>query len=160
MTMGGLGVVLAMLGVVACPISSGDTAFRSARLTLADWFRLDQKSWKNRLLLTIPLLGLGAVISQLDYTSIWEYFASTNQILAMIVLWTASMYLIKNGQKPYITIVPAVFMSMVTMTFVFESDLYLGRVKPLASVSIALGIVFAFAFLMLFLYKARKQQLS
>lgn len=159
MTMGGVGVVLAMLGVVACPISSGDTAFRSARLTLADWFKLDQKSWKNRLLLTIPLLAFGAVISQLDYTAIWNYFASTNQILAMIVLWTASMYLIKSGRKPYIAIIPAFFMSAVTMTFVFESDLYLGKVAFLANAARVLGAVFALVFLMCFLYKAKKQRI-
>ena len=71
-------VLLFMLGVIACPISSGDTAFRSARLTLADALHLDQKSYKNRLILTLPLLLLGVLVSQLDYTSIWNYFASTN----------------------------------------------------------------------------------
>ena len=75
-----------MLGVIACPISSGDTAFRSARLTIADALKLDQKSYRNRLLVTIPLLSLGVLVSQLDYTSIWNYFASTNQILAAIVV--------------------------------------------------------------------------
>ena len=76
--MGGVGAILAMLGVIACPISSGDTAFRSARLTVADALHLDQKSYKNRLILTLPLLLLGVLVSQLDYTSIWNYFASTN----------------------------------------------------------------------------------
>lgn len=94
-TMGGVGAILAMKGVIACPISSGDTAFRSARLTVADALHLDQKSYKNRLILTLPLLLLGVLVSQLDYTSIWNYFASTNQILAAIVLWTAAMYLKK-----------------------------------------------------------------
>lgn len=155
-TMGGFGIVLAMLGVIACPISSGDTAFRSARLTLADWFKLDQKDWKKRLLLTVPLLGLGILVSQLDYTAIWNYFASTNQILAMIVLWTAGMYLIKNGRKPYIAIVPAAFMSAVTVTFVCRSDLYLGRIPGLAGIANVIGIVLAAVFLGLFLMKAKQ----
>ena len=98
-TMGGVGIALAMLGVIACPITSGDTAFRSARLVLADWFHMDQKSWKNRLILCIPVLGVGAILGignalgMIDYTIIWRYFSWTNQTLAMIVLWAASMYL-------------------------------------------------------------------
>lgn len=155
-TMGGIGIVLAMLGVIACPISSGDTAFRSARLTLADWLNIDQQDWKKRLLLTVPLLGCGVLVSQLDYTSIWNYFASTNQILAMIVLWTASMYLVKNGKKPYITAIPATFMSAVTMTFVFKSPLYLGRISAIASMANILGIALAAIFLALFCVKASK----
>lgn len=155
-TMGGVGIVLAMLGVIACPISSGDTAFRSARLTLADWLKIDQKDWKKRLVLTIPLLGLGVLVSQLDYSAIWNYFASTNQILAMIVLWTAGMYLVKNGKKPYIAIVPATFMTAVTMTFVFKSELYLGGISFLASIADIIGIVIALALLVIFLVVSNK----
>lgn len=155
-TMGGIGIVLAMLGVIACPISSGDTAFRSARLTLADWLKIDQKDWKKRLYLTVPLLGCGVLVSQLDYTAIWNYFASTNQILAMIVLWTASMYLVKNGKKPYITVIPATFMSAVTMTFCFKSPLYFGGISALAGAADVIGLVLAAAFLVLFILKAKK----
>jgi len=155
-TMGGFGIVLAMLGVIACPISSGDTAFRSARLTIADWFKIDQKDMKKRLYITVPLLGIGVLVSQLDYTAIWNYFASTNQILAMIVLWTAGMFLVKNGKKPYIAIVPATFMSAVTMTFVFKSPLYLGGIGALAGAANIIGIVLAVAFLCLFIVAAKK----
>lgn len=155
-TMGGVGVVLAMLGVIACPITSGDTAFRSARLGIADWFGLEQKSFKNRLILTVPLLALGVLVSQLDYTAVWNYFASTNQILAMIVLWTASMYLVKNGKKPYITAIPAVFMSAVTMTFVFQSNLYFGGIGFLSSNAKIIGIVLAVVYLVLFIFAAKK----
>ena len=92
-TMGGIGIALAMVGVIVCPITSGDTAFRSARLTLADWIGLDQKQFSKRLILTVPLLAAGALIGHLDYTIVWRYFSWTNQTLAMIVLWTASMFL-------------------------------------------------------------------
>ena len=91
-TMGSIGVILAMLGVIACPITSGDTAFRSARLTLSDWFQIDQESYANRLKLCIPVLGVGAVLGFgntlgfIDYSVIWRYFSWTNQTLAMIVL--------------------------------------------------------------------------
>ena len=94
-TMGSVGVVLAMVGVIACPITSGDTAFRSARLTLADWFGINQNDMKKRLMLCVPLLAVGAFIGHLDYAVVWRYFSWTNQTLAMIVLWTASMYLFR-----------------------------------------------------------------
>lgn len=155
-TMGGFGAVLAVLGVIACPISSGDTAFRSARLTIADWFKIDQKDWKKRLYLTAPLLACGVLVSQLDYNAIWNYFASTNQMLAMIVLWTAAMFLVKNGKKPYIAAVPAAFMSAVTMTFALGSPLYFGKIAFLAKSAKVLGIVIAAVFTALFVVKAKK----
>ncbi len=80
-------------GVIACSITSGDTAYRSARLTIADWFHVDQQDWKKRLLLTVPLLGVGALICQIDYQVVWRYFFWSNQTLAMIALWAGSMYL-------------------------------------------------------------------
>ena len=82
--MGGVGIALAMIGVVVCPITSGDTAFRSARLTLADWFKIDQDSYANRLKLCIPVLGVGAflgignALGFINYTVIWRYFSWTN----------------------------------------------------------------------------------
>ncbi len=161
-TMGKVGVVLAMLGVIACPITSGDTAFRSARLTLADWFKIDQKNWKKRLALAAPLLLLGYLVCQLDYTTVWNYFASTNQILAMIVLWTAAMYLVKNGKSPWIAVVPATFMSAVTMTCVFSTDLYLGGLfgDSATMVGRVAGIVLAVLFLGIFLSKSKKAAVS
>ena len=98
-TMGGVGIALAMIGVVVCPITSGDTAFRSARLTLSDWFHIDQSTYANRLKLCVPVLGIGAILGignatgLIDYTVIWRYFSWTNQTLAMIVLWAAAMFL-------------------------------------------------------------------
>ena len=95
-TMGSVGVALAMIGVIACPITSGDTAFRSARLTLADWFGINQNDMKKRLMLCVPLLAVGAFIGHLDYAVVWRYFSWTNQTLAMIVLWTASICSVKR----------------------------------------------------------------
>ena len=154
--MGGFGAILAMLGVIACPISSGDTAFRSARLTIADALHLDQKSYKNRLILTIPLLVLGVLVSQLDYTSIWNYFASTNQILAAIVLWTAAMYLRHEGKNGFIAAVPATFMTAVTVSFVFDSKLYLGGIPFFPVISRYVGVGIALVLFLLFVLKAPK----
>lgn len=156
-TMGKAGVVLAMLGVIACPITSGDTAFRSARLTLADWLKLDQKNWKNRLVIAGPLLLLGYVVCQLDYATIWNYFASTNQILAMIVLWTTGVYLVENGKSPWTAIIPASFMSFVTMTCVLSSNLYFGKLFGSAADTVGSigGLALGLAFLALFLRKTK-----
>lgn len=152
-TMGGIGVALAMVGVIACPITSGDTAFRSARLTIADWFKVDQDKWQKRLLLCVPLLAAGAIIGHLDYSIVWRYFSWTNQTLAMIVLWTASMYLVKQHKNFWITAVPATFMSAVSMTYFVAAGecLNLGT-----AIAYPVGIVLAVAFLALFMVKAKK----
>lgn len=155
-TMGGIGVLLAMLGVVACPITSGDTAFRSARLTLADWFKIDQNDMKKRAMLTLPVLLAGAVISQLDYSVVWRYFSWTNQTLAMIVLWAASMYLYKEKKNYWITVVPATFMSAVSMTYFFCAPECLGAFGLTTAVAYPAGIAFAVFFLFLFIRATKK----
>ena len=153
-TMGGVGVALAMIGVIVCPITSGDTAFRSARLTLADWFGIDQGKFTKRLILCVPLLAVGAFVGHLDYTIIWRYFSWTNQTLAMIVLWTASMFLFKEKKNYWITAVPATFMSAVSMTYFFYAKecLNLGT-----KVAYPAGIIIAAVFFGIFMYATRKQ---
>lgn len=112
-----IGLLFVMIGVIACPITSGDTAFRACRLTLADWFKIDQKPFLKRLFLSAPLLLLGVIISQLPYDVIWRYFSWSNQTLAMIVLWAATVYLRGKKQRYFITLVPAVFMTAVSATY-------------------------------------------
>ncbi|WP_349946125.1 carbon starvation CstA family protein [Lacrimispora sp. BS-2] len=116
--LGPVGAVIAMIGVIACPISSADTAYRSARLTLADWFQMDQKPVKNRLILTIPLLTVGAILTQFDVQIVWRYFSWSNQTLAMIALWSASVYLYRRKRFYWITVLPATFMSAVSFTYI------------------------------------------
>ncbi len=162
-TMGSVGLVLAMLGVIACPITSGDTAFRSARLTLSDWFKIDQASYANRLKLCVPVLGIGSILGignalgAIDYNIIWRYFTWTNQTLAMIVLWTASMFLFRNKKNYWITAVPATFMSAVSATYFVMAPECLGLlVKVPGAVAYPIGIVFAVAMLALFLSATKK----
>ena len=152
-TMGGVGVALAMIGVIVCPITSGDTAFRSARLTLADWFGIDQGKFTKRLILCVPLLAVGAFVGHLDYTIIWRYFSWTNQTLAMIVLWTASMYLFREKKNYWITAVPATFMSAVSMTYFFCAEECLGLSTKVAY---PVGIILAAAFLGIFIHATKK----
>ena len=119
--LGSVGGVLAIVGVVVCPITSGDTAFRSARLILAEWTKLDQKKIKFRLLITIPLLGVSAVLTQLDFNVLWRYFSWSNQTLAMISLWVATSYLVKtkkNKIASLLTAVPATFMTAVSVAYI------------------------------------------
>ena len=172
-TMGGVGIALAMIGVVVCPITSGDTAFRSARLTLADWFKIDQDSYGNRLKLCVPVLGVGAflgignALGFINYTVIWRYFSWTNQTLAMIVLWAASMYLFKEKKNYWITAVPATFMSAVSATYFVLAPECLGgllnhktaegAIVYNTAVAYPVGILFAIAMLALFIYATKKQ---
>jgi len=119
--LGNVGGVLAIIGVVVCPITSGDTAFRSARLILAEWTKLDQKKISGRLIITIPLLAVSAVLTRLDFNVLWRYFSWSNQTLAMISLWVATSYFIRNGKKWYMTLItalPATFMSAVSATYI------------------------------------------
>ena len=119
--LGMAGGALAIVGVIACPITSGDTAFRSARLILAEITGLDQKKIRNRLIITLPLLGIGAILTQLDFNVLWRYFSWSNQTLAMVSLWVATAYLIKKGNGRFsslITALPAAFMSAVSLTYI------------------------------------------
>ena len=152
--LGSVGGVLAVIGVVVCPITSGDTAFRSARLILAEWTGLDQKHIKNRLIITIPLLLIGAILTQLDFNVLWRYFSWSNQTLAMISLWVATAYLLDRGTKLYKTLVtalPATFMSAVSMTYILMAKEGLGLI---AGIAYPVGIIFAAILFCFYLYKA------
>ncbi len=129
--LGAVGGVLAIAGVVICPITSGDTAFRSARLILAETFRLEQKKIKNRLLITIPLLIVGglltwfAVVNDNGFQIIWRYFSWSNQTLAMIALWVSTAYLLKEGKYKFgslLTAFPAAFMTAVSLTYILMAQ--------------------------------------
>ena len=116
--LGKIGGVLALLGIVAAPITSGDTAFRSARLILSDIFKSNQKKIINRLLISLPLFIIAFALTQIDFGIIWRYFAWSNQTLAMIVLWTITAYLIYENKAYWVTLLPAIFMTMVCSTYI------------------------------------------
>ena len=153
--MGTVGGILAVIGVVACPVTSGDTAFRGARLILAEWTGLNQKKIKNRLIITIPLLGAGALLTQLDFNVLWRYFSWSNQTLAMIALWVATAYLVKNGKNKIgslLTAVPASFMSAVSLTYILMAD---EGFKLSAAIAYPAGIVFAAVLFAIYVFKAQ-----
>lgn len=149
--LGNVGGILAIIGVVVCPITSGDTAFRSARLILAEWTKLDQKKIANRLIITLPLLGVGAVLTQVDFNVLWRYFSWSNQTLAMIALWVATAYLIKNNKSrmsSLITAIPASFMSAVSLTYILMAP---EGFKLSALIGYPAGILFAVSMFILYL---------
>lgn len=116
--LGRFGGALAILGVVACPITSGDTAFRSARLIVADFTKLNQKPILHRLLISLPIFAIAWLITRLDFSVIWRYFGFANQTLATIVLWMAAVYMMEHKKNHWIATVPAVFMTAVCSTYI------------------------------------------
>jgi len=117
--LGGFGGILALLGVVAAPITTGDTAFRGARLIVADFLNYKQGPLKNRLIISVPLFVVGFLLTQINFAIIWRYFAWANQALGMVFLWTISVYLIQKQKPAWITVIPAMFMTAVISTYIF-----------------------------------------
>lgn len=152
--LGKVGGVLAILGVIAAPITSGDTAFRSARLTIADLLKYKQEPIKNRLMLTLPLFVIAFALTKIDFNIIWRYFAWSNQTLAMIVLWTAAMYLSLRKQFHWIATVPATFMTAVSITYIMIAP---EGFQLSAAISYPIGIVAAVGALVWFLSAAKKK---
>lgn len=125
-TLGKVGAVLALLGVVVAPITSGDTAFRSARLIIADMTGIDQRSVMKRFMICIPLFIVGFCITLVDFGIVWRYFAWANQSLAVVVLWSIYVWLAIRGKNVWIAMIPAIVMTYVICSFMFISPQFLG----------------------------------
>ncbi|MCG3056073.1 carbon starvation protein A, partial [Escherichia coli] len=111
-----IGGTLAIIGVIILPITSGDTAFRSARMIIADYLNFSQIKLPNRLIIAAPLFVIAFILTKIDFTLLWRYFSWANQSTAVIALWIASMYLIVKGANHWISTIPALFMTMATTT--------------------------------------------
>ena len=160
--LGVLGGVLAVLGVVAAPITSGDTAFRSARLIIADFLHLEQKSMAKRLYIAVPLFILSGLLLWYNladangFNTIWRYFGWANQTLSVFMFWTATVYLVRNKPGMYylVTLIPGLFMTAVCTTFILVDKIGLGLPQPLIP-WIALG-TFAISAILFYIWKLRK----
>ena len=125
--LGVTGAVLAMLGVVAAPITSGDTAFRSARLIVAEWLKMNQRPIARRLLICVPLfaVSIAMLIWQVrnpdGFNTIWQYFGWSNQTLSVFTLWTLTVWLARENKPYWITLIPAIFMTVVCSSFLVVS---------------------------------------
>ena len=155
-TLGVVGGILAILGVVAAPITSGDTAFRSARLIIADVFNIEQRTKWKRLVICIPIFAAGIALTFVNFDVVWRYFAWTNQALASVVLWTIVVYLHKEKRNYWVALIPALFMTYICSSFVFVSNQFVGLgATPLAYV---LGGVLTAALAAVMGYKLYKQR--
>ena len=136
--LGVAGAVLAMLGVVAAPITSGDTAFRSGRLIVSEWLKMDQRPIAKRLVICIPMFGvsIAMLIWQIEnpdgFNTIWQYFGWSNQALSVFTLWTMTVYLVRNNKCYWVTLIPALFMTTVCSTFLFVSKQAFGLPSEVA----------------------------
>ena len=108
--------------------------------SISDWFNIEQKSISKRLLLTVPLLGVGAILTQMDVQMIWRYFSWSNQTLAMFALWAGAVYLAKNKKNSWVAAVPATFMSAVSLTYILMAP---EGFKLSSSIAYPAGIIFA-----------------
>ena len=151
--LGHFGGLLAIIGVVILPISSGDTAFRSARLIIADFVNLTQKPTSKRLLIAVPLFVVGFLISRGDFGVIWRYFGWANQTLATIVLWAGAAYLVKQGKLHWIATIPATFMTAVVATYLAYAPIGFHLSLEISTV---IGLLVAAGSFVLFLVKFRR----
>lgn len=152
--LGVVGGILALLGVVAAPITSGDTAFRSARLIIADLMRLEQRTVWKRFAICIPLFVLGWWITTVDFDVVWRYFAWTNQSLATIVLWAITVYLFRRKVNYLLALVPAVMMTYVCSSFLFVSNQFFGMEDR--TTAYLLGGLLTLILTLVMIYKLRK----
>jgi carbon starvation protein CstA len=155
--LGQVGAIFAIVGVIACPITTGDTAFRSARLMIADLFKLEQKSLKARLMVSIPLFVLGFALSQLSFGTIWKFLGLFNQLLSMVMLWTAAMYLVEKRKNHWLLSIPATFMTAICVTFILVAPNKNGGLAMDTTIGYSIGIAIALMVFSWFLLTARRK---
>jgi carbon starvation protein CstA len=148
--LGKIGGILALIGVVAAPITSGDTAFRSARLIIADSFKIKQDKIIKRFYITLPMFAVAILLTQIDFSIIWRYFGWANQTLSVFVLWTAAVYMQRTTGRYWFVLIPALFMTAVVVSYILVAPegFSLGK-----NISYMAGIGSSLVLLILFLYQ-------
>ena len=157
--LGSIGGTLAVLGVIILPITSGDTSFRSARMIIGDYLNFSQKKISSRLWIALPLFALSFALTKMDFTLLWRYFSWANQSTAVIALWVGAMYLFIGKKNYWIAMIPGIFMTMATMTYIFNAPIGFGFSLNIAYI---IGAVITIAITVLFFraaIKARANQL-
>ena len=155
--LGKVGAVIAILGVVICPITSGDTAFRSLRLSLADMLKYDQKPVFKRLVICLPIFAVAFMFCKVDFSTAWSYLGIANQVLAAIVMWTASAYLINKGKPHWMCSIPAAFLTFICVCFILVAPLGFGLAPIVGYVA---GIVTAIALFVFCIIKGTRRGTS
>ena len=154
--LGKVGAVIAVVGVVVCPITSGDTAFRSLRLTLADLFKSDQKPISRRLLISVPIFALAFFCCKMDFSTVWNYVGIGNQLLATLVLWTSAAYLISKGKPHWMCSLPAAFLTFVCVSYFIMAPNKAGGLHLAPVIGYVAGAAAGLALLIFCMIKARK----
>ena len=156
--LGKVGAVLAILGVVLCPITSGDTAVRSLRLMLADVMKVSQVPVRNRLAMAVPIFAVAALCCMLDFSVLWNYVGICNQVVACIMLWTFSKYLSRK-KKHIFTSLPATFLTYVCVSYFMIAPNVNGGLELNHTLSyIVAGVISAVAFASFNMYCHRRQK--
>ncbi|MEN6618085.1 MAG: SGNH/GDSL hydrolase family protein [Rikenellaceae bacterium] len=158
--LGRFGAIIAIIGVVVCPITTGDTAFRSLRLIVADAFKFEQKPIKNRLVIAIPIFLVALVFCNLDFSTIWKYVGIGNQVLATIILWTGATYLTTVKKAHWILSIPATFLTMICVSYFVVAPYKAGGLSLDPLVGYIAGIIAAIATFVIFINKKVKKKKS
>ena len=156
--LGRLGAIIAIIGVVVCPITSGDTAFRSMRLIIADALKFNQKPIKNRLIVSIPIFIIAYLLCNVDFSTIWKYVGIGNQVLATITLWTAATYLAKKAKAHWMMSIPATFLSIVCTTYFLIAPYKVGGLYLSPSISYPIGAIVGIGLFVLFITKITRNK--
>ncbi|MCI1779790.1 MAG: carbon starvation protein A [Bacteroidales bacterium] len=149
------GGIIAILGVIFCPITTGDTAFRSLRLIIADGLKFNQKTVKNRLIISIPLFFLAYILCTFDFSTIWKYVGISNQVLAAVTLWTISAYFKIKGKPHWIMSIPATFLTFVCISYFFVAPYNAGGLSMNHTLGYITGTAASLALLAIFCLKKR-----
>ena len=139
-TLGIVGGFIALFGVVAAAVTSGDTAFRSARLIIADVLGVEQRSIAKRFMIAVPLFAIAITLLFVDFDVVWRYFAWCNQALSVVTLWVIVVYLKKYKRNIWVALPPAVFMTYICTSFVFVSGQFIGMQNRMLAYALA-GVV-------------------
>jgi carbon starvation protein CstA len=153
--LGSIGGTLAILGVIILPITSGDTAFRSARMIIADYFNLAQNKFMSRLWIALPLFVISFALTKIDFTLLWRYFSWANQSTAAIALWVGAMYLFIAKKNYWIAMIPAIFITMATMTYIINAPIGFGLSLNAAYVG---ATIITIVIIVLFFIAAKKNR--
>ncbi|GKV54995.1 hypothetical protein NCCP2222_09420 [Sporosarcina sp. NCCP-2222] len=157
--LGAIGGTLAVLGVIVLPITSGDTAFRSARMIIADYFKISQVKMTSRLWIAVPMFVISIALTQVDFNILWRYFSWANQSTAVIALFVGAMYLFIAGKNYWVALIPGTFMLMATNTYILNASIGFGL--PMNVAYIGAGVISFFIVALFFAaaIRARRAQI-
>jgi carbon starvation protein CstA len=155
--LGKFGAIIAVIGVVVCPITSGDTAFRSLRLTIADFLKSDQKLISRRIMISIPIFALAFFCCKMDFSTVWNYVGIGNQVLATITLWTCAAYFVSVKKAHWLMSLPATFLTFICICFFLTAPVKDGGMDLAPELGYIAGGVIAAALLAVFIRFAGKR---